>query len=59
MCMSMCVSFQHPMCMGTGMGVIFEIEYECEYNSTCTEPAQLSFLSVTFLPIITPIFFMT
>jgi len=42
--MGMGVSFQYPMGMGTGMGVIFKNRYECGYSSTHPEPALLSFL---------------
>jgi len=38
------VSFQYPMDMGTGMGVIFENGYECGYSSTRPEPAPLPFI---------------
>jgi len=35
------VSFQYPMSMDAGMGVIFKNEYEYEYSLTRTEPASL------------------
>jgi len=42
--MGMGVSFQYPMGMGTGMGVIFENGYGCGYSSTRLEPTPLPFV---------------
>jgi len=42
--MGMGVSFQYPIGIDTGMGMIFENGYGCEYNSTRPELAPLPFL---------------
>ena len=38
--MGMGVSFQYPIAMSIGMGVIFKNGYGCEYSSTRPEPAH-------------------
>ena len=39
--MGMDVSFEYPMGMGTGIGVIFENGYGRRYSSTCPEPTPI------------------